>query len=290
MSLGTNLSRLRTQQGMSQDTLAERMDVSRQSVSKWENDSSTPELDKLVRLAEVFGVTLDELVRDAPGSPQAAPPAQVPAAPEQAAAQTVTLQKVAGIVLLCTGLLLFLLLTLLGGLLPGLLFAAPFWACGGICLASRRRVGLWCGWAVYLWADFYLVFATGARWTLLLSALFHHSSYFQEMPGQMLLAWVQLGWLVLMLALTLHAFRHARLPRDRRTALLLAIGWAALLAVFHLAYPAAMRAFVGVAQNAYRPWGWALRTLNTFAGTLEVPVFTVLLVSTAAVIRKRQSD
>ena len=43
--------------------LADALEVSRQSVSKWETDASIPELDKLLRLAELFGVTLDELVK-----------------------------------------------------------------------------------------------------------------------------------------------------------------------------------------------------------------------------------
>ncbi len=49
--------------GLSQDTLAEQLGVSRQSVSKWENDASVPDLEKLVKLSGVFGVSLDELVK-----------------------------------------------------------------------------------------------------------------------------------------------------------------------------------------------------------------------------------
>lgn len=63
MTLGQRLARLRTQQGISQETMAERLGVTRQSVSKWETDASIPELDKLVRYSELFGVTLDELVK-----------------------------------------------------------------------------------------------------------------------------------------------------------------------------------------------------------------------------------
>ena len=62
MTLGQNIARLRTQKNLSQGDLADALEVSRQSVSKWETDASIPELDKLLRLAELFGVTLDELV------------------------------------------------------------------------------------------------------------------------------------------------------------------------------------------------------------------------------------
>ena len=71
MTSGENITRLRTEKGMSQGALAEALEVSRQSVSKWETDASVPELEKLIRLAKLFGVTLDELVtgEKAPGDP-----------------------------------------------------------------------------------------------------------------------------------------------------------------------------------------------------------------------------
>ena len=50
MSLGENITRLRKDNKMSQGELAEKLGVSRQSVSKWETDASVPELSKLVRL------------------------------------------------------------------------------------------------------------------------------------------------------------------------------------------------------------------------------------------------
>ena len=62
MDLGTTISRLRAQQGLSQGDLAEALDVSRQSVSKWETNASIPDLDKLIRLSRFFGISLDELV------------------------------------------------------------------------------------------------------------------------------------------------------------------------------------------------------------------------------------
>ena len=69
MTLGENIVRLRTQKNWSQGDLADALDISRQSVSKWETDASIPELDKLLKLSELFGVTLDELVRGEDGEP-----------------------------------------------------------------------------------------------------------------------------------------------------------------------------------------------------------------------------
>ena len=62
MNLGERIYKFRTAQNMSQGDLADALDVSRQSVSKWENNTAVPELDKLIKLAELFEVSLDELV------------------------------------------------------------------------------------------------------------------------------------------------------------------------------------------------------------------------------------
>ena len=62
MKIAEQISRLRARAGMSQGELADRLEVSRQSVSKWETGASVPEIDKLVKMSALFGVTLDELV------------------------------------------------------------------------------------------------------------------------------------------------------------------------------------------------------------------------------------
>lgn len=69
MSFGENLQFLRKRAGMTQEELAEHLEVTRQSVSKWEGNSAYPEMAALLRLCELFGVGLDTLVR---GDAQAA--------------------------------------------------------------------------------------------------------------------------------------------------------------------------------------------------------------------------
>ena len=61
MTFGENLIRLRRQQGLSQEQLGMRIGVSRQTVSKWELNDTTPEMEKLIALADLFGLSLDEL-------------------------------------------------------------------------------------------------------------------------------------------------------------------------------------------------------------------------------------
>ncbi len=62
--LSEKIMDLRKQRGWSQEELASRLDVSRQSVSKWESAASVPDLDKIIRISEIFGVSTDFLLKD----------------------------------------------------------------------------------------------------------------------------------------------------------------------------------------------------------------------------------
>ena len=63
MTFGEKLQALRQKAGMSQDALAEKLNVSRQAMSRWERDETMSETDKVVALADLFGVTTDYLLR-----------------------------------------------------------------------------------------------------------------------------------------------------------------------------------------------------------------------------------
>lgn len=62
MNIGENIYKLRSAANMSQTDLANALEVSRQSVSKWENNSAVPDLERLINMSKLFDVTLDELV------------------------------------------------------------------------------------------------------------------------------------------------------------------------------------------------------------------------------------
>lgn len=64
MSLGKNIQFLRKQQKVTQERLAEKMSVSRQTISKWEADEVIPELNKLIDLCDMFACKLDTLIRE----------------------------------------------------------------------------------------------------------------------------------------------------------------------------------------------------------------------------------
>lgn len=63
MNLGTQIRKYRTELSLSQDELAEKLFVSRQSISNWENDKTYPDIKSLLLLSEVFSVSLDQLVK-----------------------------------------------------------------------------------------------------------------------------------------------------------------------------------------------------------------------------------
>lgn len=107
MSLAENIFSLRTARNMSQDDLAEKLEVSRQSVSKWETGQSTPDLYKIIRLSDLFGVTVDDLVRggEAPQPPEPSQP-QEPQVIYVHQRRELTETQTAGVVLAVAGAIL----------------------------------------------------------------------------------------------------------------------------------------------------------------------------------------
>ena len=70
MTLGETIKEQRTAHGLSQETLAEAMGVSRQAVTKWEAGQSAPSSEKLIALAKLFHISLDELIGNEAASSQ----------------------------------------------------------------------------------------------------------------------------------------------------------------------------------------------------------------------------
>ncbi len=68
MTLGERIKNFRQRVGLSQEELAEKLNVSRQAITKWENDSGIPDIDNLISLSKVMGISLDELVMGEKGN------------------------------------------------------------------------------------------------------------------------------------------------------------------------------------------------------------------------------
>lgn len=105
MTLAEKLTALRAEHKLSQGDLAERLDVSRQSVSKWETGQSVPELDKIVKLADLFNITVDELVRDSEAPSLDTIPVVEPKVKVVYVERRLAPTQVFGVVLLVLGLL-----------------------------------------------------------------------------------------------------------------------------------------------------------------------------------------
>ena len=141
MNVGENIYRFRTEKNMSQGDLADALDVSRQSVSKWENNSATPELEKLIKMSDLFGISLDELVSGERAEPKV---------------QTIYVEKPhhfskreqLGIVFWCFAALLILAFALAREGLTGLVPAVPLIFCGCFCYFDTPHPGLGCCWAL----------------------------------------------------------------------------------------------------------------------------------------------
>ncbi|MDB0580100.1 helix-turn-helix transcriptional regulator [Salinicoccus roseus] len=64
MEFGNKLKKLRMDEGMSQEELSRELSVSRQAVYKWESNRGYPDIDNLIRISDIFNVTIDELIRN----------------------------------------------------------------------------------------------------------------------------------------------------------------------------------------------------------------------------------
>ena len=231
MTLGEKITALRNQHNMSQGDLAEKMDVSRQSISKWETDTSIPELDKLVQLSELFNITLDALVKGETiqeavkdTEPEnAEPPVKV------IVREANSTRKIIGIVLLCFGALIWLLFTVLGAFLGGLLFASPFLLCGAICLIFKKNAGLWCAWAIFFAVNLYLRYATGITTALTLLTL-HYEPSMNYM--RLAIAWMEVAYFVAMVIITMLRFQKKQLVLDKRGICLYIAGWIIFVLLF----------------------------------------------------------
>lgn len=159
MNLGENIYKFRTEKHMSQGDLADALEVSRQSVSKWENNAAVPELEKLAKLAELFGITIDELVTGTvPESPAEAPTEPKVIYIERTDHPGITPRQILGIVLTALASLSLLVSYLLipenHWLDSPFPLCLPIAVCGIILIVAKHHPGYFCALTLYLLAWF----------------------------------------------------------------------------------------------------------------------------------------
>ncbi len=160
MSLGERIYRLRIEKNLSQGELAEMLAVSRQSISKWENNNAVPDLEKIVKLSDILGVSLDELVK---GENVSYTEEIVTVKQVEKIQGTVNSQRmIIGVILLCMAFVVGILSLITPLSIWGaMLFSLPFLTCGILCFTVKKKLALWCAWDIYVLFDMYMSWATG---------------------------------------------------------------------------------------------------------------------------------
>ncbi len=200
MTIGSRIAALRRERGYAQEYLAERLGVSRQAVSKWETDQTSPDTQNLIALAELLGTSVEYLAmgkREETASP-AAPP------------YVLSLRKVIGLILLSIGLLSLVLGMLLSAVL--LMLAAYLTVSGVLCLTVRRHLGLAIGWATYLITLVPVSMMTGVS----LGAIFSGGFWFDLMNVRFASLFVPVMWAWLIALVAVSAVRVVRWRRTKK--------------------------------------------------------------------------
>lgn len=160
MTLGEHIAELRNAHGISQADLAEAMEVSRQSVSKWETGASTPDLEKLVKLADYFNLTLDQLVKGKDQETFKQPDVAAEATIKSSPAPHRTKAQSLGILFLCLSGFASILFAILFGVW-GLVFVTPFLLFGLICFFVKTHPILKAVWTDYIILSLFFHYCTG---------------------------------------------------------------------------------------------------------------------------------
>ncbi|MBQ4328064.1 MAG: helix-turn-helix transcriptional regulator [Clostridia bacterium] len=290
MKLCEQIHKFRCEKKLSQADLADALDVSRQSVSKWETGTAVPELSKLILMSELFEVSLDELVN---GSDEkisdtsewkADDRRDVPYAP-QTVHQHREGRVTAGYFLVFFGGLAFLILTALGNFLAGLVFSVPLFLCALICFTCRRRAGLWCAWLIYWFVNIYLHIATGitpSAWVRYVD--------FEGMNVQTVVSLIMFAAEIGIVTATVICFRKVRFEISRKSVGLLCGGtvWYIVFRLLEsLFFMMIAKAVSSSADSVtFRRYSWLMRLTSPMFSVVAVMGITVILIYVVALIRE----
>ncbi len=186
MNFGEKIYELRTKKNLSQGDLADKLDVSRQSVSKWENDTAVPDLDKLMKLCDVFEISLDELTgREKPKETSLNKIEEIKSG--------LTKTQLIGCILFGVGIVC--------ALLPyGFLVAPLLIIYGIICLTVKKNPWYWCAWVTFIPLLFVI------RWA---------------MATNIVCTIIEIAFLVVMAFVTYKAFKDTEVVISRNKAIII---------------------------------------------------------------------
>lgn len=216
MTFGERLYQLRKDKNLSQEDLAERLEVSRQSISRWENGSATPDFEKTVRLSEIFETSTDYLLK---GNTAASKAPDTEAELPAAKGSLPTWRKVLSAVFLVLAGIATLIGLFFGGWWDYYLYVPlPLAIMGLVLLFSKKRTLLRIIWTLYLSTTTLLYTSLSWHWSQAFLLFHPHLSGFDRyiLPGFILF--------LLMLAIVFYtAFTLRKYPVNNKKLHLIAL-------------------------------------------------------------------
>ena len=202
MSIGTKIYELRTAKNLSQGDLADKLDVSRQSVSKWETDMAVPDLDKLIKICDVFEISLDELAGR-----------QVKTECDENANKSktpTTAQRIVGYILFTLSIICGLITIMFGtneaDFLIMLPIALAMLICGLLCIFLGKNAFYWSIWTAL------------APITIL-------TPHIVAMSMVSTLSWFMIVVIIIMFFVARRAFKDAIIQTSKKRTVLLILAW-----------------------------------------------------------------
>ena len=286
MNFGERIYKLRSEKNLSQGDLAEILDVSRQSISKWENNNAVPELSKLIKMSELFQVSLDDLVKE--NSTTDMDSYKTNLASLEELHTTLPTRKILGTILLSLGFITILILTTLlgiGNFVFACLLASPLINCGIICFSFKKNLGLWCSWGVYFSIDVYLRFATGLSWKVIFYT-FHWTYSMNYM--RLATGWIQFFCLLLFICITIIKFRNAPYSIQDKTKLRIISSWILVVLSQSTLFliPIIIRALLLSSNHTLN--GTLINITTVFIDWISIIAFTYALVNTILYRKNRK--
>ena len=167
MTIGQRISKLRKDYSFSQEYVAEKIGISRQAVSKWENDTTAPDTYNLIALAELFNVSVEYIAVGKQSEQE-----EVLNLPQP---KSISSQKVLGFIFLGTGLLSLILGLLFSVIL--IILSGVFIILGILCLLIRKHrpiVTSWVLWALIIMINVVIKVFLGRNFVSMYLATFLH--------------------------------------------------------------------------------------------------------------------
>ena len=212
MTIGQRISDLRKERGYSQEYVAEKLDVSRQAVSKWECDASAPDTYNLIALSELFGVSVEYIaVGKTESTAEAAPPPQAekPVTVMNHYRQSLGLSNIVGIIFLICGLACGILCIVMDkeGLLP---LSISFLVCTVFSFLQVKHKPLVTNWGYWLY--FFLLSICGLASSPFL--VFNPANYGGGVSWRLIFGYVTWIWLAGNIVYTVFYVRRLKKQKE----------------------------------------------------------------------------